>query len=106
MPIVVDNLLRPAIGPADSEQTKLLLAADAVRIEQIDSHGQPSPKGFWYDQPDAEWVVLLRGSATLLCEGEKSVELRAGDYTLIPAHLRHRVESVSDDAVWLAVHFC
>jgi cupin 2 domain-containing protein len=31
--------------------------------------------------------------------------LKAGDHLRIPAHLRHRVASVSDDALWLAVHF-
>ena len=52
-----------------------------------------------------EWVVLLKGSATLLIAEEGSVDLGAGDYLLIPAHVRHRVERTSEDAVWLAVHF-
>ena len=30
--------------------------------------------------------------------------LRAGDWVSLPARCRHRVESVSDDALWLAVH--
>jgi cupin 2 domain-containing protein len=102
---VVENLLRGAPGPGDGEQIKQLLATDAVRIEQIVSHGHPSPAGFWYDQPEPEWVVLVQGSATLLIAGEESVALRAGDSLLIPARLRHRVEHVSEDAVWLAVHF-
>ncbi|MEP6673339.1 MAG: cupin domain-containing protein [Chthoniobacter sp.] len=105
MPIVVDNLLRTATDSDDREQIKELLATGSVRIEQIVSHGQASPEGFWYDQPEAEWVVLLQGSATLLIEGEPGVTLGAGDYLLIPAHLRHRVERTSEDALWLAVHF-
>jgi len=104
MPIVVDNLLRTAAGSTTHEQINELLATDAVRIEQIISHGQASPEGFWYDQPESEWVVLLRGSATLLLEGEPGVKLGAGDSLLIPARLRHRVEETSADAVWLAVH--
>src|SRR5260221_3442453 len=102
---VVENLLRAALGAADCEQIKQLLATEAVRIEQIVSHGQASPVGFWYDQPDAEWVVLLKGSATLLIAGEGNVDLTADDYLLIPAHVRHRVERASQDALWLAVHF-
>ena len=30
--------------------------------------------------------------------------LKAGDFLLIPANTRFRVESVSADAVWLALH--
>ncbi|MEI9898691.1 MAG: cupin domain-containing protein [Chthoniobacter sp.] len=104
MPIVVDNLLRTSTGPADGEQIKELLATNAVRIEQIVSHGHPSPEGFWYDQPEPEWVVLWQGSATLSIEGEPDVKLGAGDYLLIPAHRRHRVACVSEDAIWLALH--
>ncbi|MDR3402640.1 MAG: cupin domain-containing protein [Chthoniobacter sp.] len=104
MPIAVDNLLRTASGPTDGEQIRRLLSTEGARIEQIVSHGQASPEGFWYDQPGAEWVVLLQGSATLTVEGEPGVELGAGDSLLIPARLRHRVERTSDDAVWLAVH--
>jgi cupin 2 domain-containing protein len=102
--IIVHNLLQPSANPADAEEAKTLFTADDVRIEQIISHGHPSPEGFWYDQRDAEWVLLVKGSATLLVDGSGSVELGAGDYLLIPARVRHRVEHVSQDAVWLAVH--
>jgi len=102
--ITVQNLLQPSGNPAGGEEIKTVFTAEGVRIEQIVSHGQPSPEGFWYDQPDAEWVVLLKGFATLSVEGEGNVELGAGDYVLIPAHVRHRVERVSVDALWLAVH--
>src|SRR3954447_3064819 len=104
MRITVQNLLQPSGDPARGEEIKTLFAADGVRIEQIVSHGQPSPEGFWYDQPEAEWVVLLQGSATLAIEDGENVELGAGDYAFIPAHVRHRVERVSSDALWLAVH--
>jgi hypothetical protein len=33
------------------------------------------------------------------------LDLVAGDSLLISAHLRHRVERTSLDALWLAVHF-
>lgn len=105
MRITVRNLLHPFDDPSGGEEIKTLFSAKGVRIEQIVSRGQPSPEGFWYDQPDAEWVVLLKGSATLSVDGERNVELGAGDYVLIPAHVRHRVERVSSDALWLAVHF-
>jgi cupin 2 domain-containing protein len=104
MSILIQNLLHAATAPIGEEEITTLLAAGGVRIERIVSHGQSSPDGFWYDQPDPEWVALLRGSATLSIDGREKVELGAGDYLLIPAHLRHRVKRTSEDAVWLVVH--
>jgi len=79
-----------------------------VRIERIVSRGHASPPGFWYDQPQAEWVIVLAGAAALLFEGEGSPRrLNRGDYLHIPAHTRHRVEWTdgNEPTVWLAVHF-
>jgi cupin 2 domain-containing protein len=104
MSIAVHNLLHSPGDSAHGEEIKTIFSSSGVRIEQIVSHGQPSPDGFWYDQPDPEWVVLLKGSATLLVEGQSAVELSEGDYLLIPAKVRHRVDRVSADALWLAVH--
>lgn len=104
MSIAVHNLLHPSGDPSLGEEISTVFSTPGVRIEQIVSHGQPSPEGFWYDQSAPEWVVLLKGSATLLVEGHEAVELGAGDYLLIPAHVRHRVDRVSADALWLAVH--
>ncbi len=42
-----------------------------------------SPAGFWYDQDEDEWVVVLRGTATLEFAGGEQVELKAGDYLTI-----------------------
>jgi len=90
--------------PAGGEQSLILTQTGQVRIERIVSYGQASPPGFWYDQPTDEWVVLLQGTATLQFTGPASVTLKSGDHTLIPRHVRHRVEAASADAVWLAVH--
>lgn len=105
MEIAVGNLLRTANDTTDREHIHSVLANDSLRIEQIVSYGHASPAGFWYDQPDPEWVMLAQGSATLSFDGEGDVNLAAGDYLLIPAHRRHRVASASADALWLAVHF-
>jgi cupin 2 domain-containing protein len=37
-------------------------------IERIVAQGQASPKGFWYDQDQHEFVVLLQGAARLRFE--------------------------------------
>ncbi len=78
-----------------------------ARIERIVSSGQASPAGYWCDQEQTEWVILLSGSAGLLFEGEDAPRiLRPGDYVEIPARLRHRIKwtDATEPTVWLAVH--
>lgn len=96
--------------PADRqvELIEVLAQSPSTRIERIVSHGQKSADGFWYDQSEDEWVVVLQGEATLRLEGQSYLHhLRKGDYLLIPAHVRHRVESTSSNpgTIWLAVFF-
>jgi len=91
-----------------AERLETLLARPGLRIERIVSTGQASPAGFWYEQADAEWVLLLGGEALLRFEDETGARhLRAGDWLQIDPHRRHRVESTAADTptVWLAVHF-
>ena len=59
------NLLRDLPDARGGEVTEILLAAPGMRIERIVSLGQASPPGFWYDQDEAEWVLLLAGAARL-----------------------------------------
>jgi len=87
------------------EETAILLRGGSFRLEQISSYGQASAKDFWYDQAEPEWVLLARGTATLEFEKEHFVHLGAGDYLLIAAHEKHRVQATSPDAVWLALYF-
>lgn len=83
-----------------------LLEADYLRIERIVSQGHSSPEGFWYDQDQNEWILVLQGAARLSIEGE-SKELNPGDHINIPAHQKHRVEWTTPDepTVWLAVFY-
>ena len=90
------------------ERITFVLAAPNVRIERIVSHGHRSPPGFWYDQDEHEWVIVLRGQAKVRFEGDSSsIALGVGDYVDIPAHRKHRVEWTTPDepTVWLAVHY-
>jgi cupin 2 domain-containing protein len=106
MPIA-DNLFENLPGAAAEEEFTTLAEFRGARIERIVSNGQASPKGFWYDLEQAEWVMLLSGSAGLLLEGEDSPRiLRPGDYVDIPARKKHRVEwtDPKEPTVWLAVH--
>jgi cupin 2 domain-containing protein len=102
------NLFGSASGDSRQEIVTSLLDTPNLKIERIVSMGQRSPPGFWYDQPWAEWVIVLAGSAGLFCEGEAEVRvLSPGSYVLIPARLKHRVEWTSQDhaTIWLAVHY-
>jgi len=101
------NLLSGLPSRQADEQIERLIAGPNLRIERIVSTGQASPPGFWYDQPDDEFVVLLAGSARLRFErDELTLDLEPGDWIEIPAHVRHRVESTQAEppTVWLAVH--
>lgn len=89
----------------------MLVQAPGLRIERIVSRGQASPPGFWYDQPEDEWILLVQGAARLRIQSstgeEQTIELRPGDFRLLPAHQLHRVEWTTPDeaTVWLAVFF-
>ena len=87
----------------NAEQFEDLFTHKNIRIERIVSFGHATPEGEWYDQEETEWVSLLKGTSTLLYEDGSTIELLEGDSLLIPPHVKHRVEAVSDDAVWLAV---
>jgi cupin 2 domain-containing protein len=102
------NLFADLPKPLRDELVATLLEAANVRIERIVSHGHSSPAGFWYDQDQHEWVILLRGSARLRFEGGASpVAMKPGDFVNIPAHKKHRVEWTAPDepTIWLAVHY-
>src|SRR5262249_51724125 len=96
----------PSVLP--KEFVEVLVCAPGVRIERIVSHGHCSPEGFWYDQEENEFVVLLSGAARLVFEGESQpLEMTAGSWINIPAHRRHRVEWTDPEqmTVWLAVFY-
>jgi cupin 2 domain-containing protein len=75
-------------------------------MERIVSYGHASPAGFWYDQHEAEWVLVMSGRARLAIEGEaQERELDPGDSLFLPAHCRHRVTwtQPGEPTVWLAI---
>ncbi|MDB5355836.1 MAG: hypothetical protein JWN24_2289 [Phycisphaerales bacterium] len=96
----------PSNPPNELFQT--LMKATTFRIERIVSHGHASPEGFWYDQDEHEWVLLLSGAARIRFEDEeRAIEMIAGSYVNIPAHRRHRVQwtDPNQPTVWLAIHY-
>jgi cupin 2 domain-containing protein len=102
---VTNLFVLPDLLPPE-EVFEAILGRDRVLIERIISTGQCTPPGEWLEQAAEEWVVLLQGEAEVsYFEGERFA-LTAGEYLLIPAHQKHRVEktSVEPPCIWLAVH--
>jgi cupin 2 domain-containing protein len=100
----VQSIFADLPGPSKEECFLTLLETPAVKIERIVSHSHSSPPGFWYDQDEVEWVIVLRGTAKLEFEGGESIGMAAGDHLTIPSRLKHRVAQTDPETIWLAVH--
>jgi cupin 2 domain-containing protein len=99
------NLMTALLRKEAEEITENLVVGNGTRVERIVSHGQASPDGFWYDQSEDEFVVVLSGRAKLTVEGrQQDLVLGPGDAVYLPAHCRHRVAWTDPKAptVWLA----
>jgi cupin 2 domain-containing protein len=106
--MMTGNVFANVPGRLAEEQIVDLASAPNVRIERIVSRGHASAPDAWYDQDRAEWVLVLRGSAGLIFEGESDpILLEPGSYIQIPAHKRHRVAWTDPSAatIWLAIHY-
>ncbi|MBD1843973.1 cupin domain-containing protein [Cyanobacteria bacterium FACHB-63] len=90
----------------DRELFEPLIETRQLLVERIISTGQTTAEGEWYDQPRDEWVLLLQGEAQLMYENGSAIDLKTGDYLLIPAHQKHRVSHTSSNpaCIWLAIH--
>jgi cupin 2 domain-containing protein len=102
----MDNIFSDIPDSLPDELVEIIAENDTVRIERIVSRGHTSPDDFWYDQEHTEFVLLVSGEATLRIEDrDDPIRLKTGDYLVIPAHRKHRVEwtSPDEDTVWLAV---
>lgn len=101
------NILNNIPDNLESEVFERLVDTENVQIERIISHGHRSPDSGWFDQETNEWVLLLKGEAVLLFEDGITKNLNPGDYLIIPAHTKHRVEwtAPTSETIWLAVHY-
>lgn len=88
------------------ELYETLAAGDGILIERIISRGHTTPVGEWFDSDQDEWVLLLRGEAVIAYIDGSLTIVKTGDYLLIPAHQKHRVEFTSTEppCIWLAVY--
>ena len=101
------NIFADIPGSLPDELVQTLLTAANFRVERIVSRGHSSPAGFWYDQHESEWVLLVSGAARIDMEGQQPVTLGPGDFLNIPAHQRHRVDRTdpTQPTIWLAIHY-
>ncbi len=103
-----NNILSRLPMKSNLEIFETLAENSNIKIERIVSTGQSTPENEWYDQKQSEWVLLLKGNATVRFKNERQlISLTEGDYVNIPAHTQHRVESTSSDTetIWLAIHY-
>ncbi|MEB3260573.1 MAG: Nif11 domain/cupin domain-containing protein [Cyanobacteriota bacterium] len=100
------SLLAGPVPPPGTERVEVLLQTPDFRLERIHSCGSSGPEEGWYDQPEAEWVCLLQGQASLLFADEATPrQLRTGDSVWISPRRRHRVLATDPPpgTVWLAL---
>jgi cupin 2 domain-containing protein len=102
------NLFSSVPDARAAEIVEVLLSRPPVRIERIVSLGQASPPGFWYDQEEGEWVMLLAGAARLRFADEAEARLLdPGDFIDIAPHRRHRIDwtDPTTPTLWLGVFY-
>jgi len=103
-----NNILSGLPKKSQQEIFDTIIESSSIKIERIVSTGQSTSENEWYDQTQSEWVILLKGNATLRFKNEDQlITLTEGDYVNIPAHTQHRVESTSRDTetIWIAIHY-
>jgi cupin 2 domain-containing protein len=104
----IGNLFADLPPNQAAEVFEPLLEHAGMTLERIVSTGQATPAGEWLQQDRHEWVMLVSGRAALRFEGEEGERvLQPGDYVLIAARCRHRVEwtDASQPTIWLALHY-
>jgi cupin 2 domain-containing protein len=91
----------------DREFFEEILSSRDFKLERIVSAAHSSPDGFWYDQQKTEFVLLLSGSAKISFNNGEKFELKPGDYLIINAHQKHRVDWTDplEKTFWITLHY-
>lgn len=96
-----------AAAPTSGESCTQLLTSGGARVVRIASRDHADKAGDWYDQTEAEFVLLVSGAARLAFKSEKlERSLTPGDWAVIPKRCKHRVAwtDPSQETIWLALH--
>jgi cupin 2 domain-containing protein len=100
-PVNIQNLFQNAAPPVTGERFETLLKHKNLVIERICSSADIPLTP--YVQTQDEWVLLIQGTAEIEIAG-KLESFKSGDYVFLPANTPHCLKSVSEGALWLAVH--
>ena len=103
--ISTGNIFKDIKCAKGTETFVSIVEKGCLKIKKIVSNGVKSPEGFWYNQAHDEFVLLLRGRARILFRKGKSMDLKQGDYLIIPKCAEHRIDYTSSkpQCVWLCV---
>jgi cupin 2 domain-containing protein len=99
--VVRGRLLPAGAAPARGERAEVVARLGPVTVEQVLTGVLEAPVDF--DQDHDEWAAVLSGAAVLDVAGER-VALTAGEWVLLPAHVRHRLVEARPGTTWLTVH--
>jgi len=105
---MIKNIFQDIPQGLSEELIETLSESKDVKVERIVSQGQKTESNTWYNQDKNEFILLVQGEAKLeFEEKEENIHLKPGDYLVIPAHKKHRVEWTpsKEDTVWLTVHY-
>lgn len=104
----IKNLFADIPENLRDELIEKILQTSSFRIERIVSPGHCSPNGFWFDQDEHEWVILLKGSVILRFEDQpENITMNPGNYINILKHRRHRVgwTDTEQETIWFPIHY-
>lgn len=105
--MIKNNLFQNVPDKLPDEIFETIAQSENVKIERIVSDGHTSQPGFWYNQDQNEFVIVLKGNAVLEFEDGTTKKMSEGDYQIIPAHQKHRVAYTDTigKTIWLVVFY-
>lgn len=103
----ISNIFENIPQTLKEELIENILVNNNFKVERIISEAHASPKEFWYDQPTNEFIYLVSVSAAIMFEDHSVKTLKTGDYLVIEAGKKHRVEwtDKKSKTIWLTIHY-
>ena len=92
MSVLIRNIYKNIPCNLPEEIVENISSGKNIKIERIVSRGHSSSEEFWYDQKENEFVLLIKGKACILFEGEdkaevirklKNIKLNYKDYGIV-----------------------
>ena len=97
------NFLENIPSSSKDEIFQTIVENDNIKIERIISYGQTTPKDYWYDQDEDEFVYIIQGDAKIKYDDESIHLLNTNDSLYIKAHQKHQVIYTSNPTIWLTI---